>query len=321
MPLIDLPLDQLLTYPGRNPKPADFDAYWDRAMHELDAVPTSFELTDAEFQVDMVRCQHVRFQGVGSAALHGRFASPRHATGPVPLLVMHHGYAWKAAEWFSLMPWVAAGFAVLAPDVRGQGGESQDPGGHPGNTLRGHIVRGVEGAPEDLFFRAAFLDAAQAARVGAVLPGVDPVRMGTFGASQGGGLAVVCAALCPLVRSVSSVYPFLSDYQRVWEMDQAREAYEEIRLHFRIRDPLHQNHRAFFERLGYVDTQHLASRIQVPFQMLTGLMDTTCPPSTQFAIYNKVASPKEYVLYPDFSHEGLPQSSEILLKFFQRTLG
>lgn len=37
MPLIDLPLAELLAYPGRNPRPADFDAYWDAALRELDA--------------------------------------------------------------------------------------------------------------------------------------------------------------------------------------------------------------------------------------------------------------------------------------------
>ena len=35
-------------------------------------------------------------------------------------------------------------------------------------------------------------------------------------------------------------------------------------------------------------------------------MDTVCPPSTQFAAYNKITSTKDMVIYPDFGHEGLP---------------
>ena len=31
MPLIDMPLDQLIEYRGRNPRPPDFDDYWKRA--------------------------------------------------------------------------------------------------------------------------------------------------------------------------------------------------------------------------------------------------------------------------------------------------
>ena len=44
MPAFDLPLDELRTYPGRNPRPDDHDAYWATALAELDvaiAGPTS----------------------------------------------------------------------------------------------------------------------------------------------------------------------------------------------------------------------------------------------------------------------------------------
>ena len=40
--------------------------------------------------------------------------------------------------------------------------------------------------------------------------------------------------------------------------------------------------------------------------MGVGLMDTICPPSTQFAAYNKITAKKSLVIYPDFGHEGLP---------------
>ena len=40
--------------------------------------------------------------------------------------------------------------------------------------------------------------------------------------------------------------------------------------------------------------------------MGTGLMDTICPPSTQFAAYNKIGAPKRMLVYPDFGHEWLP---------------
>ncbi len=33
MPLLfDMPLDQLQAYEGTNPKPSDFDAFWDRGL-------------------------------------------------------------------------------------------------------------------------------------------------------------------------------------------------------------------------------------------------------------------------------------------------
>ncbi len=49
--------------------------------------------------------------------------------------------------------------------------------------------------------------------------------------------------------------------------------------------------------------------------MFTGLMDTICPPSTQFAAYNKITSKKGVVIYPDFGHEGLPGEGDRTFNF------
>ena len=38
MPCLDKPLNELQTYTGTNPKPADFDEYWLRALRELDTI-------------------------------------------------------------------------------------------------------------------------------------------------------------------------------------------------------------------------------------------------------------------------------------------
>ena len=43
MPLIDKPIQELERYTGTNPKPADFDAYWDEALAEMYAVDPQVE--------------------------------------------------------------------------------------------------------------------------------------------------------------------------------------------------------------------------------------------------------------------------------------
>ncbi|RPJ51533.1 MAG: acetylxylan esterase, partial [Chloroflexi bacterium] len=65
----------------------------------------------------------------------------------------------------------------------------------------------------------------------------------------------------------------------------------------------------------YIDIQHLASRICGEILWPIGLMDTICPPSTQFAAYNKITSPKSMVIYPDFGHEGLPRVNDKIFQF------
>ena len=108
----------------------------------------------------------------------------------------------------------------------------------------GHFVRGLEdalrGEPEKMLFRQIFLDTAELARIVMEMPDVDPDHVGVTGWSQGGALTVACAALEPRIRRAAPVYPFLSDYQRVWEMDLAKDAYNELKDYFRWFNPLHR---------------------------------------------------------------------------------
>jgi len=320
MPLtFDFSLDKLQTYAGINPRPADFDLFWDAALAEMHALDPHLELVPAEFQAPNAECFHLYFTGVGGARVHAKYLRPRQPAGPHPAVVMFHGYTGDSGDWAQKLGYVGQGFSVAALDCRGQGGLSQDTGGVSGNTQHGHIIRGLEdavnGHPEKLLFRQIFLDTAQLARIVMGMPEVDPDRVGATGGSQGGALTVACAALEPRIRRAAPVFPFLSDYQRVWEMDQAVNAYAELKEYFRHFDPTHAQEAQTFAALGYIDIQHLAPRIRGEIAWMIGLMDTICPPSTQFAAYNKITAPKRMTVYPDFGHEGLPGVDDRIFQF------
>lgn len=305
MSTFDLSLAELERYSGRNPRPPDFDAYWARALAELDAVDPKPELVPAKVQAPFAECFHLYFRGVRGARVHAQYVRPKQP-GRRPALLNFHGYSSNCGDFVHKLAWAARGFAVAALDCRGQGGLSDDPGGVRGTTLHGHIVRGLSDEADNLLFRHIFLDCVQLARVVMGFDEVDATRVGARGASQGGALTLACAALEQRIRLLAPVYPFLSDYQRVWEMDLAAEAYGELREFFRRHDPTHERIEHWFTRLGYIDVQHLAARVRGRTLMAVGLRDKICPPSTQFAIYNKLTAPKERVLYPDFEHEQLP---------------
>jgi cephalosporin-C deacetylase len=252
---------------------------------------------------------------VGGARVHAKYLRPKNVSEPHPAVLLFHGYSGSSGDWCDKLSYVGRGFSVAAMDCRGQGGLSEDVGGVRGNTHRGHIIRGLDDASEKLLFRQIYLDTAQLARVMMERPEVDPARVGATGGSQGGGLTLACAALEPRIKRAAPVFPFLCDYQRVWEMDLAANAYEEIRTFFRLFDPRHERAGEIFTRLGYIDNQHLADRIQAEVLMAVGLMDTVCPPSTQFAAYNKIRSKKNMLLYPDFGHENLPGASDRIYEF------
>jgi cephalosporin-C deacetylase len=320
MPLIDKPLPELFEYRGRNPRPADFDAYWAEALRELAATDPRPELVPTSVIAPRnVEAFDLWFTGVGGARIYAKYLRPKiGGASKLPAVLQFHGYSGHSGDWFDKLGWPAEGFCYAAMDCRGQGGKSEDNGAVKGTTLRGQIVRGLDDPdPRKLAFRQIFLDAAQLARVVMAFAEVDPARVGCFGASQGGALTLACAALEPRIRRAASVFPFLCDYQRVWELDLAKDAYEELRYYLRAFDPRHERVAEMFTKLGYIDCQHLASRVQAEVLMFTGLMDAICPPSSQFAAYNKLTSRKDIVIYPDFTHEALPGQTDRTYAFMR----
>lgn len=307
MPLLDKPLSELREYRGISPKPADFDDYWDAALRELEATDPEPELVpSSEIRPARAEVFDLWFRGVGGARIYAKYARPKDRTEPGPAVLQFHGYTGSSGEWFDKLAWTGQGFSVAALDCRGQGGRSEDNTPVRGNTHHGHFVRGLDDAPEKLLFRSIFLDTAQLARVVMAMPENDPSRIGTHGGSQGGALSIACAALEPRISRCVSVFPFLSDYRRVWEMDLAKDAYAELRNFFRMFDPRHEREEEIFTRLGYIDVKNLAPRIRAQVLMGLSLMDPICPPSTQFAVFNAITTEKDAVIYPDFAHEGLP---------------
>ncbi len=321
MPLVDKPLPELYDYLGRNPRPEDFDAYWAAALRELDATDPRPELRpNPLLNTAKVECFDLLFTGVGGARVYAKYLRPKNQPPGLrhPAVLQFHGYSGHSGDWLDKFGWPAEGFCYAAMDCRGQGGRSEDTGQVKGTTLRGHIIRGLDDPdPRKLAFRQIFLDTAQLARVVMGFAEVDAGRVGCFGASQGGALSLACAALEPRIKRAAPVFPFLCDYQRVWELDMAREAYEELRLFFRSFDPRHERVKEIFTKLGYIDCQHLAGRVRAEVLMFTGLMDTICPPSSQFAAYNKITAKKDIVIYPDFTHETLPGQIDRTFNFMR----
>ena len=151
MPCLDKPLHELETYTGTNPKPADFDEYWFRALRELEAIDPEPDLKP----VDTIRPANseafdLTFTGVGGARIYAKYVRPKNPAGKHPAILEFHGYSISSGDWVERLRYSGEGVAVAAMDCRGQGGRSEDLCGTRGNTLHGHIVRGLAEGPEKL---------------------------------------------------------------------------------------------------------------------------------------------------------------------------
>lgn len=316
MPLVDMSLEELYKYKGSTPCPKDFDKYWAGGLAEMNAISDEPQFIKNDFTAKGIDFFDLYFTGTKNAKIHAKFAVPKNVEGTIPAVLMFHGLAGRSQMWSDLIIYASQGIAVAYLDARGQAGLSQDVGGVVGTTYTTPFIRGLDGECDDLLMRDVFLDTAKLAKIVMDLDYVDENRVAVMGVSQGGGLSLACAALEPRVRKCAISVPYLSDYKRVWNMDLARDAYEGLKYYFKNYDPRHEREEEIFERLGYIDIQNLAKRVKADVIMATGLMDTLCPPSTQFAMFNKLNCSKKAYIYPDFGHETMAGYNDIIFEFF-----
>ncbi|MGL4338691.1 MAG: acetylxylan esterase, partial [Turicibacter sp.] len=242
------------------------------------------------------------FKSFDGAKIYAKYIRPNHER-KVPTVIQFHDYKESSKSWFHLTRFIGIDYGVVAMDCRGQGGKSEDIGNSLGSTVCGHLIKGIDGTVDDLYYRKVYLDAYLLSKIVAMLDHTDSTNVMTFGIGQGGALALVVAALNPNIKKCSAKDPFLADFYRVWEMDLDQEFYEGIRYYFKWFDPMHEREMEFFNKLSYVDVVHFAPMLTQEVLLATSLLNRICPPSTQFAVYNHINSQKNQVLFAKHGHE------------------
>lgn len=305
------------SYLGSTPMPEDFDDFWDARMAQADAVPLEYTIADSEIpHYAACRYYDLWFTGMDGAKLYAKYLLPR-SERPVPLVLQFHGYPGASRSWLEQSSFAGMGMALIAMDCPGQGGFSQDVGGYLGTTVTGHIVAGLDGGPENLYYVRLYQNVRILCRIVRELQEIDPDKVFVNGGSQGGGIGLACCALNPeLINRAAILYPFLSDYRMVWELGADQIAYEGIRYYDRWFDADGEQAEGWFHRLGYIDSKNFAHRVRCPVLFGTGLEDEICPPKTQCAVYNNLNCPKERRLYPGFAHEEIQEFDDLVLDFF-----
>ena len=296
MALIDLPLAELERYRPAIERPADFDRFWETVLAEVEALPRELGLERIDYPARRVHVYRATFSGIGGARMAGWYMTPDEE-GPFPALAFYHGYSWLRGEPWGYLPWTAQGYAVLAVDVRGQGGDSEDHHAYPPGAVGGWMTRGIAD-PATYYYRDVYGDAAQTVEVLAARPEIDASRIATAGGSQGGGLSLVAAALNPRVAAVAADIPFLCHFRRALAVSDSY-PYKELDDYL-LRHP--DREASMWRTLPYFDVLNLASRIRCPVLISVGLRDLVCPPSTIFAVYNHLSGPKEIAVYPAHAH-------------------
>lgn len=302
-------------------EPEDFVSFWERRMAEADAVPLSWELVPAD-EVPEAPCAvpyELWFSGMKGARLYAKVLVPKASyagPAPYPLVLRFHGYPGRTRSWLENAAWAAEGNILVSMDNPGQGGRSEDVGGFPGTTVAGHVVLGLEGRPEDLYYVRLQQDIRILFRILAAEPQVAHSRIFVYGDSQGGGVGLQASALNHEVSRAGILYPFLSDFRRVFALGADAIAYEGMRYWARWFDADGTKAEEAFAKLAYIDTASFAPYVACPVLFGTGLADEVCPPETQDTVFERLVCPKRRRVYPAFGHEEIQAFDDELIAFF-----
>jgi len=306
MALFDLSLDELKNYLPPRQEPSDFDEFWGATLAEARSFPLGASYEAVDFGLQTLEAFDVTFNGYAGQPVKGWLLLPRKRPEPLACVVQYIGYGGGRGFPLDWLEWASLGYANLVMDTRGQGGawlKSDTPdleqGGaqpqHPGFMTRGIL------SPQTYYYRRLITDAVRAVDAAGAHPEVDARRIVLTGRSQGGGLALIAAALAQkAVKATMPNVPFLCAYRRATEVSDAL-PYHEISNYCKVnRDKVDR----VFSTLAYFDGVNFAARSRAPAFFSVGLMDEICPPSTVFAAYNHYAGPKQIEVYHFNQHEG-----------------
>lgn len=275
--------DAVISAPDRQP---DFDAFWERTFAQLETIPLELEWVEVPEASNQQRTTYdVFYKSLGGETAGCTVCMPN-APGKYPVYLHYMGYG---AEPFRFDPSGNPDRIEILVSVRGQGIFKK--------ASERWVSQGLE-SPETYYYRGAFCDVKRAVEFAASLEKADPDRIVALGESQGGAFTVIAAATDNRIRAAALAVPFLGDYPdyaRIvsWPMNQVFEGADQLGI----------SREQLFRTLSYFDVKNFAPRVTCPVIMAFGLQDPTCPPHTNFAIYNNLGTPdKRFVCVPTCGH-------------------
>ncbi len=212
---------------------------------------------------------------------------------PMPVVLMCHGLGGHKTGKFRLYVLLAeklakAGIASLRIDFRGSG----DSEGHFSDMT-------INGEVSDALVGLDYLER---------LPFIDKQRIGIFGRSIGGTVAIMAAAKCPSIHSIAVWAPLYDGHQwrDKWHLLHASELSEEHKTEMMRINGQVPGYPFFHELFEIRMEDHLKHIAQIPLLNLHGEKDDVvdCRHAQKFKEYRSHSSAtSKFVLYPNSDHD------------------
>jgi cephalosporin-C deacetylase-like acetyl esterase len=182
--------------------------------------------------------------------------------------------------------------------------------------LKNYTRQGVD-SRDHHYFKGMILRDFRAVQFAKSLPEWNGQDIVVHGSSQGGGRAMFVCALDPDVTLVSATVPALTDHCGAFLG--RRNGWPQLFKAGPDRKPLDATNAVIAAMAPYFDTVNFADRVKAEVCLSTGFLDTTCPPSCAYALYNALPAGVKKVMtpYPKKGHNadnsvGMRRLDEVL---------
>lgn len=285
--------------------PSDFTSFWEQAKAELAKIPVDARMTLLpERSTEKVNVYHVSLQNFRPGArLYGILCVPK-AEGKYPALLQVPGAGVRPYQGQVAM--AERGLITFEIGIHGIP-VNMEPSVYA--ELSAGILNGYSNYNMDnrdrYFYKRVYLGCLRANDFLTSLPQYDGTNLAVCGGSQGGALSVVTAALDSRVKYLAAYHPALSDVTGYLHGRAGGWPHMFDKNNLPYNDLKEKK-----ETMKYYDVVNFARLLKVPCYFSWGFNDETCPPTSMYATYNVITSPKELYLALDTGHWMYPEQRE-----------
>jgi cephalosporin-C deacetylase-like acetyl esterase len=306
-------------------EPSDFDAFWQAGKTELAALPLEPRLTLLpEACTDKVNVYHVSFRTVGPnwtpapARVYGILCEPK-TPGRYPAILRVPGAGIRPYSGDKGL--AARGVITLEIGIHGIPVNMQQEVYDAlfAGPLSYYWLFNLDNR-DTFYYRRVYLSCLRANDFLTSREMWDGKNLLVMGASQGGQLSVVTAALDSRVTGLTVTHPAFCDvtgylngrtggWPRPFQPDATT---GQLSI---------QATPAKIATTAYYDTVNFARRLKVPGYYTWGYNDDVCPPTSIYAAYNVITAPRELGLTLELAHSYTPEQGEAINSWVVKFLG
>lgn len=283
-------------------EPADFMTFWEAQKAELAKVPLTYEMEAAhEYDTDKADCYLVRLDvNKQHQCIYGYLFIPKgKGKGSCPAVICPPGAGVKTIKeplrhrYYADNGCIRFETEIHGLDPRLSEKLFKEISNAFNTGVNSYLYQGLN-SRDAYYMKHVYLGLVRAIDFVTSLPEWDGKNVVMQGGSQGGALSLVAAALDKRVTACAANHPALADMAGYAEKGRTG-GYP----HMHRNNLLSQENQ---NTLQYYDVVNFARHITCPVRMTWGYNDSTCPPTTSYAVWNVLKCEKTPLITPINEH-------------------